>query len=338
MRCAWLIFVCVSLFAAPAWASSRVVLLEPSAAEGALRDALTRTRAELAAEGFEVVVRPLPEGADTRHTLEVAAQETDAEAAIAIASIAGGAEVWVTDRITGKTLVRTVDVGDQPDNERPRALAIRAVELLRASLVEAVALPPPRDAPPPKPLPRDLRDFVAPEAGPLEGVGAQLSVGLLTGFGGIGPAGGPALRLSYGLDTGLFARVAWAGPAFGTSIDGPLGSASVREEMLTLDIGFAPEVAWAGFAPMVWLGGGFHHLAARGELAPGFVGQTDDVWSAAITGGAGMGYRLTPRVMLLLDAEAIIALPRPVVTMAGEPVGSTGRPSLLATFGVVVRF
>lgn len=334
----WLIFLCISLLATPAWAGSRVVLLEPSDAEGALRDALTRTRAELTAEGFEVIVRSLPAGADTRHTLEDAAQQADAEAAIAIASIAGGAEVWVTDRVTDKTLVRTVDVGDQPAAERPRALAIRAVELLRASLVEAVALPPPRNAPRPKPLPPDLASFVTPEAGPLGGVGAQLSVGLLTGFDGIGPAGGPAVRLSYGLDMGLFARIAWAGPAFGASVEGPLGAATVREEMLTLDIGFAPFVDWAGFTPMVWLGGGFHHLAARGELAAGFVGQSDDVWSAAVTAGAGMGYRLTPRVMLLLDGEAIIALPRPVVTMAGEPIATTGRPSLLTTFGVVVRF
>jgi acetyl-CoA C-acetyltransferase len=41
--------------------------------------------------------------------------------------------VWVTDRVTGKTLVRSVNVGDLPPGEQPRALAIRAVELLRAS-------------------------------------------------------------------------------------------------------------------------------------------------------------------------------------------------------------
>jgi hypothetical protein len=320
-----------------ALAQSRVVVLEPVNAEGPLRDALTRTRAELAAEGFEVVVQQLPEGADTRRTLESAAESADAEAAIAIESITGGADVWVTDRVTGKTLVRTVDVRDQPTNEQPRALAIRAVELLRASLVEAVALPAP-EGEKHKPLPKDIQSFVEPEAGPLLGVGAQLSVGLLTGFDGIGPAGGPVLRLSYGLDMGLFARLAWAGPAFGGAVDGPLGSAAVREEMLTLDLGYAPGVAWAGFSPMLWLGAGFHHLDARGELDEGFVGQSEDVWSAAITGGAGMGYRITPRVMVLLDAEAVVTLPRPVITMAGERIATTGRPSLLATFGVVIRF
>ncbi len=334
----WLVVGALILLAGPALAGSRVVLLEPTDSDGPLRDALARTRAELSAEGFEVVVRPLPRGVSTREALQDAAAASDAEAAISIESITGGADVWVTDRVTGKTLVRTVDVSDLPAAEKPRALAIRAVELLRASLVEAVALPPPEGGPPPKPLPAPLRAFVEPEAGPLEGVAAQLSVALLTGFDGVGPAGGPALRLSYGLDLGLFLRVAWAGPAFGMEVEGPIGAAVVREEMLTLDVGYAPKVDWAGFTPLVWVGGGAHHLAARGELAAGFVAQSDDVWSAALAGGAGLGYRLTPRVMLLLDSEALVALPRPVITMRGERVATTGRPSLLSTFGVAVRF
>lgn len=338
----WLVLVFVALVSLRAEAqssrrpSSRVVVLEPRAPSGALADALRRTRAELTAEGFDVVAAPLS-GTDTRRALEDAAANHDAEAAIAIESIAGGAEVWVTDRITGKTLVRTVDVRDQPIDEQPRVLAIRAVELLRASLVEAVVLPPPKEGASLS-VPPDIERFVAPELGPLAGVSAQLSGALLTGFDGIGPAGGPALRIGYGLEMGLFARLAWAGPAFGMAVEGPLGEAVVREEMLTLDIGYAPGVSWAGFSPLVWLGAGFHHLAASGELSEGFVGTTSDVWAAAIVGGVGMGYRITPRLMVLLDAEALVALPRPVVTMAGERLATTGRPSLLATLGVVIRF
>lgn len=323
------------LVAGPAFAQSRVVLLEPVSAAGPLRDALARTRAELAAEGFDVVVQPLPDGVDPRVALENAAKAADAEAAIAIESVRDGADVWVTDRVTGKTLVRSVDVRDQPAAEQPRALAIRAVELLRASLVEAIVLPSPHA---PQPLPPDLQDFVQPAAGPLQGVGAQLGVGMLTGFDGIGPAGGPALRLSYGLESGLFARLAWMGPSFGGAVDGPLGAATVRQEMLTLDLGYAPHVNWAGFSPTVWLGAGFHHLDARGELAPAFVSQSADVWAAAVVGGVGLGYRITPRVMLALDTEIVVLMPRPVVTMAGAPIATTGRPSLLSTLGVVIRF
>jgi hypothetical protein len=323
--------------AQPSEPRSRVVLLEPQDATGELHDALARTRAELTGQGFEVAVKDLPPNVDTRAALEAAAAAANAQAAIAIESVASGADVWVTDRVTGKTSVRSVNVGDLPEAEQPRALAIRAVELLRASLVEAVALPEPEGGPP-APVPDDIRHFVEPRAGPLAGIGAQLGVALLTGFDGIGPAGGPAVRLSFGLDVGLFARLAWAGPAFGAAVEGPLGEATVREEMLTLDVGYAPYVDWAGFSPMIWVGGGFHHLAARGELSPGFVGQSDDVWSAAIVGGAGLGYRITPEVMLLLDAEGVVTLPRPIVTMAGETIATTGRPSLLSTLGVVIRF
>ncbi len=58
-----------------------------------------------------------------------------------------GVEIWIADRVTGKTVLREMaDDGGTPD--RDAALALRAVELLRASLLE-VGLP----APPPGEVP-----------------------------------------------------------------------------------------------------------------------------------------------------------------------------------------
>ena len=53
--------------------------------------------------------------------------------------------------------------------------------------------------------------------------------------------------------------------------------------------------------------------------------------------GADLGIRITDRTALLLDAHAIFTTPRPVVTLAGTPVGSAGRPSILVTATFLVR-
>jgi hypothetical protein len=160
----------------------------------------------------------------------------------------------------------------------------------------------------------------------------------LTSFDGIGPAGTPRLRLGYGSSIGLGGRLSWLGPAFGARPSGDRGSAAVRQELLTLDLVYAPLVDWAGFSPLLWIGAGAYHLYADGNLAPPLIAQSDEVWAFAGALGAGLGYRLTPEVMATVDVEALLTAPRAQVTIAGEPIGSSGRPSLDASLGITVRF
>jgi len=320
-------------------ARSRVVVLHPAVAGGAVPEAVTRTRAELAAEGFEVVSTPLPRGADLRRTLVAAAARHEALAAVAIFGLDGNAaaDLWVTDRTTGKTVIRSVRVAQLPAAERPRALAIRAVELLRASLVEAVA-PATREHQQLGALPADAERWLSPAAGPLAGLSAQLSLALLTSFDGIGPAGAPQLRLALGTDGGWTGRVTFLGPALGARPSGPQGSARVRQELATLELAYAPPVDWAGWTPVLWVGAGPYHLHATGELLPGHQGTSDDVWAAALLAGAGVGYRFTDEVAALADVAALLTSPRAEVTLFGDVIGRAGRPSLQSSLGVVVRF
>jgi hypothetical protein len=341
----WLVGLALLLLCAGAAAeASRVVLLEPTNQAAALREAFERTKAELGAAGFDVVVRPLVDASNPRPALEEAARETNAFAAVAISTASGSAaaDIWVTDRLTGKTLIRSVDVRDVGAESRASALAIRAVELLRASLVEAIHPPPPPatvPAPAPAPIPDDVSEWMAdPVDSPLAGFALEIGGALLHGFDDLGPAGSPLLRLSYGADLGLAGRLTVAGPAFGARPEGPYGSAVVRQEMATLELVYAPPVDWWGVQPLASAGFGAYHLHARGELEPPFVGQTDEVWSLAVRFGVGLGYRFHPDVMALLDAELVLVVPRAVVTMAGEPIASAGAPSLSSSLGVVVRF
>lgn len=334
---ALLLVLGLALFSSPAQAErSRVVVLRRPAASSAVQDAIRRTEAELAAEGFTVVAEEAPTEGDLRQTLAAAARSANAVAAIAVIPDEGGAtaDVWVSDRVTDKTVIRTLRVDGLPASERPRALAIRAVELLRASFVEVTVpeLEGPEDVPP------DVRRWLRPPRGPLDGFAVQIGVGMLTSFDGIGPAGAPSVRLSWVTDIGLGARLSWLGPAFGPRPGNTAGSALVRQELATAELVYAPNVDWVGFTPIVWAGGGLYHLHANGDVLGPRVGVSDEVWAAAITAGAGMGYRLTDSITAFVDASAVVTMPRAVVTLFGEPLGRAGRPSLLADLGVAIGF
>lgn len=315
---------------------SRVVVFRRPTAPSEVQQAIRRTEAELETEGFEVVTEVAPNHGDLRRALAAAAERADAVAAIAVVSDEGGAtaDVWVSDRVTDKTVIRTLRVDGVPAHERPRALAIRAVELLRASFVEVVVPDPERTVV----VPRDVDRWLRPDRGPLDGFAVQLGVGLLTSFDGIGVSGAPSVRISGVTDLGVGARLSWLGPAFGARPGNRRGSALVRQELATAELLYAPNVDWAGFTPVLFAGGGVYHLHANGDVIGPGVGVSDEVWAAAVTAGGGMGYRVADFVTLFVDASAIVTMPRAVVTLFGEPIGRAGRPSLLADVGAAIRF
>ena len=127
--------VAVSLAARDARADDTVVtLVQPKAANALAIEATSRLAAELRAAGF--VVRAVTStGGDAREEVERA---DGSFATIAIVPTARGAvaDVWIADRVTGKTLVRRVDVLDPARPNAASDLAIRSAELLRASLLE----------------------------------------------------------------------------------------------------------------------------------------------------------------------------------------------------------
>lgn len=311
-------------------ASELVLVVAPEGAEGGLRETITRTVGELRAAGFRVERRV----GGSLEALEAETEEAQAFAAVAVRP-GPPPEVWVVDRLTGKRLQRRVTYDDVAPSERPRALAIRAVELLRASLVEATA-PSTRggvDAPVPAAAERLVAPLRSIYAGWTIGAGAAL----MTGFDGIGPAGSPAFHVGWATDWGLGPRLRFVGPAFGPSPSAVMGEAVVRQELILAELSWSPDLDAAGFAPATRLGVGAHHLAAQGEVAPPLQGRSVDAWSLALTTGVGFGYRLHRSVALTLDADVIWTVPRPVVQVAGERLGTTGRPALTGTFGVVVR-
>jgi len=126
----------------PAAPTATVLLLRPAHPAAAAAEAMVRLRGELMAAGFAVQVADVAASADPRAAVDRAIARTRAEAVIAILGDPAyqPAELRVVDRATGKTIGRQVPVPDE-SSRAAEIFSIRALELLRASLLE-VALPP----------------------------------------------------------------------------------------------------------------------------------------------------------------------------------------------------
>jgi hypothetical protein len=312
---------------------SRVAIVRTASADGLLREANTRLRAELVSAGFEVVdVASVP--GDPRSGVERVSEASGSFATVAMARTGTGAlaDVWISDHVTGKTVVRRLRVGTEPN--AAAILAIRALELLRASLLE-VSTPKPAAEPQPA-APPDVLNWVKPEERAFLGNSA-LSAGVfaLHDLRDIGPALGPTLRLSHGIVDRWFGRLAWAGPLFSPTLRASAGSASVRQHFLSLDLGWATEPR--PLALVAWVGAGAYLLQATGASASPYRSTSDSLLSFLVTAGLGGLARLGESFALSADVSAVGLAPRPVVAIAEHEAGPAGGPSLGASLALIVR-
>jgi hypothetical protein len=315
---------------------SRVAVVRSSSSDRVLHEAATRLRAELLDAGFEVVDVDRAPG-DPRSEVEDAAPDTSSFATIAMSRAPNGAfaDVWISDRVTGKTVVRRLEVGAGPS--ATTVLAIRALELLRASLLEIAAKAP--SAEPPISAPNDVVNWVAPALPPTPATpvlqGTALGVGALVlhGLRGIGLGVGPTVNFSRGAGP-WFLRVMLAGPLIGPELRAAAGSATIRQELAALALGWASDPQPLG--AFAWVGVGGFDLHSSGSAVAPYRGISGDVASFLWTVGLGGLARIGPRVALSVELMAISLDPQPVVVIAGNDAGSAGTPSIGASLGVLV--
>jgi hypothetical protein len=332
---------------------SRVVIVRDRSADAVVDRAEVRLAAELRAAGFHVEERVVEGDDDARKVVEEPAEGGPFATVLLRRSGARTAtDVWVADHVTHKTVVRRMGsrgAGEAAD----RGLALRVVELMRASLVEGLVLPasdddvppPPSSSPPPTPVPapappsdvtawtRDALREPPPRRSPHLG----LSLGVAGAFAGpdLGMAVAPELRVAW------YATPAWSigvlavGPGFGARVTATEGTASVRQELALGEVAF--ESAPTGVASaFVSLGAGAYHLYATGDANPPYTSGQDDAWAALLAAGAGVRVRLTGAASVVVDAREVLALPRPVVVFASERVAAAMHPGTLAAFSLAV--
>jgi hypothetical protein len=319
----------------------KVILLRPPAAPSAVIEALIRLGAELMVEGFDPQVVEFQLVGDTRNSLELLAPTLAATAVVAV--VAGAdpatAELWVVDRMTGKTVVRRIHADPKAAARMAEILSVRAVELLRASFLELAITSRPRpdvvDAPvlPVEPVIKRFATEPLAEAEPdwkwAFEVGAG-GIGAASGLGGVLAELLPVARIERALGTRLCARVTFAGLGTQSRVDIPGGFADVSQTVVLAEALFRFRRG-RRIEPVVSVGAGMLRLAAEGHVSAPYTGTGG--WRAAAAADAGVGVRvpLRPRRLELgIEVHALLAEPYPVVRFFDTDVARAGRPTLLA--------
>jgi hypothetical protein len=304
---------------------------------------MTRIRGELVADGFEVVVVDSPARLDSASSAPTA-QDAGALASIELVVDAEGhaAELRVMDRLTNKTVTRRTTIEAPEASKFAQVLAVRAVELLRASLLELLiqAHPPPALAAPPAVAAVTGRASQwAASALDLEDEstwGVDAGTAVLAGFDGIDPALLGVIRVRRAIGHPFELRATVAGLGTEPRIQRAIGSARVSQQMGFLEVVLE---MWnkSVVHPVVSLGAGALYVAVDGQAAGAspYVGVRSSGWAFAADAGVGAELRLTDRFHLSLEGHALITRPYPVIRFLGEEVARTSQPSILGTLTVV---
>ncbi|XXY21617.1 hypothetical protein WME88_18545 [Sorangium sp. So ce216] len=325
---------------------ARVVLVQPGADDPSISEALIRIRGELVADGFDVELLDAQSASAPRPAMDDAGQQAGSAALIGLFLAPDGqaAELWVVDPRTNKTLVRRIDTRGEAPEHIAELLAVRAVELLRASLLELLmssrrsavpaAAPPPSKVSPQVSRPAE-RPLDQPSRRSMWGV--ELGGGLLASPGGIGPALLLVARLRVaplGPSGPLEARLSLAGLGMAPRVAGPQGSATVQQRFGLVELAALP---WPELRlrPRFSVGLGALHVAVDGEASWPYRGVHSAQWAFAADAGAGVELGIARRLDVVVEAHALVAHPYPVVRFVETEAARGARPALLGTLSLV---
>jgi hypothetical protein len=329
--------VTLLLLVTPA-SAQRIVLLRPTTADPALLQAFGRLQGELMTYDFEVIVLDAGDVAPSPRQLAQAAEQARAVASVSLIRSEGlaTADVWISDRVTGKTTMRTIATAE--NREASSVLAVRAVDLLRTSLREISAGegPPPEvvGASPERASPhvrewatgKPVRRRWSVEAGFV--VQSTLSR--------LGSVYGPSISLGYDPSERVGLALGFQGPLSGAHASSERASLSLHNEQLFAEVRYRL-VARARWSAEVTGAAGVHRLEVEGAARPPYVGRSDSAFTALTAAGLGLELRLAPSAALLAYGRAVLLAPRPVARMADTEL-SYGRPAVQAGASLHVDF
>ncbi len=301
-----------------------VVTAEPASAMA------RAVRRELELLGLDVIVlRPSAEATVARSPLEQAARSVGAIAAVRLVPSAGGAEVWVADRVTGKTLVRRLLSPDGRESE----IALGAVELLRASLMELHAPSPPVGE---LPATSQVGALALPTVAPSTSEPPHLGLSVAAAIEpvrGLAPLGAAQLavwaRIAGGLGVRAFANLTFAA----AEAHVPEGAVRVTAHLLGAEASYdlrASELRWV---PVVGVGAAAAWVQAAGAANAPFQGASSTAWRGGPYARMGLGCAVARGLRLRADALALVVPTRTSIGVAGRTIGQWGRPELVFSLG-----
>lgn len=311
-----------------------VALLRPDPPDPALGEMFVRIEGELNAAGFDVTI--VARGPDEAPQAAIErASETHAPAAIigVFGGSVAGMELWVADRLTGRSVVRRLNASGESGTRASEILAIRAAEQLSASLIDLDLAPKPAKVTP--------AAEVAPAAKPGLALGsersaarsrfqAELGIGSLFSFEGAGPTVTPVGRVSWSALPSWELRMtgAWLGSR--SSIASPTGTASFSQDLLLVESVFSPSKP-GELGLRASLGVGTLHVDVEGRGAGSVQGVDASAWVAAVDAGIGLCYRRAAGMGFAFEGHAVFTDPYPVVRLLDGVQATMGRPTIFAT-------
>jgi hypothetical protein len=255
-----------------------------------------------------------------------------------VATFRDGAETVTEVRVTAgarPAVVRRVSIPQVAGgvDEAP-VLAIRAVELVRATLLQAEAAAPAAAAPASPQV--DAARSGEPPPAVTAAVGWSIGGGgaLLESAHGFTAAYALLLRAGYRGENGISGALVLAGPGFTFDQSTSSGAVRVRQELIALELGYAFRRS-APIQPRVAIGFGAHHADVRlTDSGPPGQGSSFTVLASA---GAGVLAIMGKYVALFFDAQAIFTHPTDEYVIR-EQTRMQISPSLLLSLGVQRTF
>jgi hypothetical protein len=322
--------------------AATVAIVRPANPPPAMTETLVRLHGELTSVGFVTEIIDSPggdgmRGRESRAWLEQLAAHRGVDAVVALVGDVSpdSVEVWVIDKVTGKSVVRTVPF--EPKAARAaETLAIRAIELLRSSFLEIALAGSERSSQPHAPPPAVVHFM---EMEPLVQRRERFSVGVgaaaIMSLDGVGPAVLPNVRFDWALDSWFLVQVALAGLGTRPTIATSTGSAQVEQEYALVG-GCYRFRAGQRLRPFFALSAGALHTAVEGRADSPDQGQAHDVdqWSFLVDGAFGAWLQLRDRFYVSLAAHAQMAEPYLAIRFADAVVATSARPNLLLTLAV----
>jgi hypothetical protein len=328
------------LFAAPAAHAASVMILRPANSPPVMIETLVRLKGELTSAGFdtEIVDGATAGGvpADARAALEQLAARRGADAVVAIVGDLSpdSVEVWVIDKVTGKSVVRRVPF--EPTATRAsETLAIRAIELLRSSFLEIDLAAHDRQAAPGAAPPPAVVRFVEAErlARHPERFGVEVGGAAVMSLDGVGPAVLPLVRFDWSPRAWLVGHATLAGLGTRPTVANQEGSAQVAQAYGLIG-GSVRFRAGERLRPFAALSAGVLRTSVEGRADSPNQGRAADQWSFLVDAGVGASLRLPDRFHVTLAAHAQVAEPYTAVRFVGTVVATSARPNLLLTLTI----
>jgi hypothetical protein len=324
----------------------RVVMVS----DGELPATSERVRAELAAMGFAIVLEERGGAEPTVDALGEVAQGRNAVAAVALTFSPKGIDVWVVEPAKHEArLRRFVSAGDAATEP---TLALRAAELLRASLIDVTpGHAPLADAPPaergdsgPSPAPEPsmkapaapmaARPALAPassptssDADPSRAATLRLGAGLVASAGGLGAFPTVDLAAKWWVSEHVGVELGALVPLARMTQRSSEGSSVTRVGVLSLGLAVALPL---GQSAWVWdIGASIAGVALQTQGTPSSAAYTrrENIAAAvAPLARSALSYALTPGSRLGLGASLGVSAPRFLIVYADRTVATWGRP------------